>query len=113
MVVKGPALPGKRVKLQRLSGQKVYPVIEVRKRLDLSRRVKGDGRDDPCRKARREAGRGQLARARAPVLGDAFSEPRARRECSAAARQCRRVPSRTRARLLGRGRGGRASGGCG
>jgi len=27
-VVKGPALPGKRVKLQRLSGQKLYPVIE-------------------------------------------------------------------------------------
>src|SRR5205085_12331917 len=27
-VVKGPALPGKRVKLQRLSGQTLYPVIE-------------------------------------------------------------------------------------
>ena len=27
-VVKGPARPGKRVELQRLSGQRLYPVIE-------------------------------------------------------------------------------------
>jgi hypothetical protein len=28
VVVKGPARPGKRVELQRLSGQRLYPVIE-------------------------------------------------------------------------------------
>jgi hypothetical protein len=60
-VVKGPARPGKRVELQRLSGQKLYPVIEFEDGSIYREESRDMGRDDPCRKARREAWGGRLA----------------------------------------------------
>ena len=48
-VVKGPVRPGKRDELERVSGQRKYPVIEFEDGQHLPRRVEGDGGADPRR----------------------------------------------------------------
>jgi hypothetical protein len=60
-VVTGPARPGKRAGLQRLTGQKLYPVIEFENGT-IYREESKDMATTTRREARREAGRSQLAR---------------------------------------------------
>ena len=60
-VVKGPARPGKPADLQRLSGQKLYPVIEFENGSIYREESKDMAATIRARKARREAGSGQLA----------------------------------------------------
>ena len=118
-IVKGPLRRGKRDELEKLSGQRQYPVIEFARRRGLPRRVGRDGRPHrhgrPGPGRRRRLGGGghaELARDRVERLARSRSRPcrcpRAWR--SAAARSPRRRRAGARAR---RGRGRAANTRCG